>query len=142
MEKVKGTLVVKGLTTLSKVGCLPTEQKVPQPIEVDLEMDVDLEKAAERDSIRDALDYRSVCEVVRGMLESNTYRLLESAAYAIARRLLERFKEIRSVRIEVRKPHPAIPVPLHFAAVSLTLDRSEQLSADEGLPESGQQLRR
>ncbi|GBC98187.1 Dihydroneopterin aldolase [bacterium HR17] len=116
-------LLVKGLTTLSKVGCLPVEQRVPQPIEVDIALQLDLRDAAQTDSIKRALDYRQVCEVVRELLERNSYKLLETAAYDIAQQLLERFPQVQRVRVEVRKPHPPIPVPLQWAGVQVELSR-------------------
>lgn len=116
-------LIVKGLTTLSKVGCLPVEQKVPQPIEVDVALQLDLQTVAQADSIKAALDYRKVCDLVRELLEGNSYRLLETAAYAIATALLERFSQVQKVQVEVRKPHPPIPAPLQWAGVRLELER-------------------
>ncbi|MCS7223941.1 MAG: dihydroneopterin aldolase [Armatimonadetes bacterium] len=125
---MKGLLIVKGLTTLSRVGCLPTEQKVPQPIEVDLELELELGRAAAEDSLRDALDYRRVCDLTRSLLENNSYRLLEAAAFAIAKEVLACFPQVQRVKLQIRKPHPAIPVPLHFAAVSLDLTRQDIVS--------------
>ncbi len=116
-------LIVKGLTTLSKVGCLPVEQSVPQPVEVDVALELDLSEAGKTDSIKVALDYTKVCDLVRGLLEQNTYKLLEGAAYAIATHLLDRFPQVQRVQVEVRKPHPPIPVPLQWAGVRLERKR-------------------
>lgn len=119
-------LIVKGLTTLSRVGCLPVEQRVPQPIEADIALQLDLREAAQTDSIKRALDYTRVCEVVRELLEHNRYKLLEAAAYAIATTLLTTFPQVRRVQVELRKPHPPIPIPLQWAGVRVELSRDEK----------------
>lgn len=118
-------LIVNGLTILSKVGCLPVEQSVPQPIEVDIALEMDLREVGKTDDIKKGVDYRKVCDVVRQILEQNSFKLLESAAYTIASQLLHQFPKVRRVRVEVRKPHPPIPVPLQFASVRVELSRDE-----------------
>ena len=118
-------LMVNGLTVLSKVGCLPVEQSVPQPIEVDIALEMDLREVAKTDDIKKGVDYRKVCDLVRQILEQNSFRLLETAAYAIAVNLLRQFPKVERVRVEVRKPHPPIPVPLQSASVRMELSRDE-----------------
>lgn len=117
--------MVNGLTVLSKVGCLPVEQSVPQPIEVDIALEMDLREVAKTDDIRKGVDYRKVCDLVRQILEQNSFRLLETAAYAIAVNLLRQFPKVERVRVKVRKPHPPIPVPLQSASVRMELSRDE-----------------
>jgi dihydroneopterin aldolase len=118
-------LMVNGLTVLSKVGCLPVEQSVPQPIEVDIALEMDLREVAKNDDIKRGVDYRKVCDLVRQILEQNSFRLLETAAYAIAVNLLKQFPKVERVKVEVRKPHPPIPVPLQSASVRMELSRDE-----------------
>ncbi len=118
-------LMVNGLTVLSKVGCLPVEQSVPQPIEVDIALEMDLREVAKTDDIKRGVDYRKVCDLVRQILEQNSFRLLETAAYAIAINLLKQFPKVERVKVEVRKPHPPIPVPLQSASVRMELSRDE-----------------
>ncbi len=118
-------LIVNGLTILSKVGCLPVEQSVPQPIEVDVALEMDLREVGKTDDIKKGVDYRKVCNAVRKILEQNSFKLLESAAYAIASHLLRQFPIVQRVRVEVRKPHPPIPVPLQSASVRMELSRDE-----------------
>ncbi|WP_456338441.1 dihydroneopterin aldolase [Fervidibacter sacchari] len=125
MPRLGDWLMVNGLTVLSKVGCLPVEQSVPQPIEVDIALEMDLREVAKTDDIRKGVDYRKVCDLVRQILEQNSFRLLETAAYAIAVNLLRQFPKVERVRVEVRKPHPPIPVPLQSASVRMELSRDE-----------------
>lgn len=118
-------LIVNGLTILSKVGCLPVEQSVPQPIEVDIALEMDLREVGKSDDIKKGIDYRKVCDAVRQILEQNSFKLLESAAYTIACHLLSQFPKVQRVIVEVRKPHPPIPVPLQSASVRMELSRDE-----------------
>lgn len=118
-------LSVKGLTVLSKVGCLPVEQSVPQPIEVDITLEMDLKEVGKTDDIKKGVDYRKVCDLVRQVLEQNSFKLMESAAYTIAAQLLTQFQKVQKVQVEVRKPHPPIPVPLNYASVRMELSRDE-----------------
>ncbi|MCC6038522.1 MAG: dihydroneopterin aldolase [Armatimonadetes bacterium] len=125
MLRLGDWLMVNGLTVLSKVGCLPVEQSVPQPIEVDIALEMDLREVAKTDDIKRGVDYRKVCDLVRQILEQNSFRLLETAAYAIAVNLLKQFPKVERVKVEVRKPHPPIPVPLQSASVRMELSRDE-----------------
>ncbi|MFZ8850574.1 dihydroneopterin aldolase [Fervidibacter sp.] len=125
MLRLGDWLMVNGLTVLSKVGCLPVEQSVPQPIEVDIALEMDLREVAKTDDIKRGVDYRKVCDLVRQILEQNSFRLLETAAYEIAVNLLKQFPKVERVKVEVRKPHPPIPVPLQSASVRMELSRDE-----------------
>ncbi len=118
-------LVITGLTILSRVGCLPVEQAVPQPIEVDLALEMDLKSVGQTDDIKQGVDYRKVCDVVRAVLEQNNFRLLETAAFAIGQQVLKRFLKVQRVQVTVRKPHPPIPVPLQSASVQMELTRHD-----------------
>lgn len=125
MPFVPDRLLINGLTILSKIGCLPVEQAVPQPIEVDLVLEIDLKTVGKTDDIKHGVDYRKVCDVVRKVLEQENYRLMESAAYAIALQVLKQFPKVQRVWVEVRKPHPPIPVPLRSASVQMELSRND-----------------
>ncbi len=118
-------LAITGLTILSRVGCLPIEQAVPQPIEVDLVLEMDLKPVGKTDDIRQGVDYRKVCDAVRAVLEQNNFRLLETAAFSIGQRVLELFPKVQRVKVTVRKPHPPIPVPLQSASVQMELTRND-----------------
>jgi len=52
------------------------------------------------------------------------YKLVETAAGAVAEALLDRFRQVRSVRITVHKPHA--PIAASFADIGVTLVRARR----------------
>lgn len=92
------------------VGILDREQKVPQPIEIDLAMELDLHPSGEFDALERSVDYAAVTDQVLFLAANGRFRLIETLALAIARLLLlpPAVKEPRApllaVEISIRKP--------------------------------------
>jgi dihydroneopterin aldolase len=70
------------------VGLYPHERHASQPLRVDLELVLDTENAARRESVHDTADYAATASQVVFLLRSGRFRLLETAAHAIAKLLL------------------------------------------------------
>ena len=106
-------------------GVSEEERALPQPLEVDLVVEADLERAGRTDEVADTIDYGPLIELCRGVVERNSFRLLESIAAAIADRALDR-TTASAVTVRVRKL--AVPVNItrpimDQAAVGLPLTR-------------------
>jgi dihydroneopterin aldolase len=70
---------------------------------VDLELDVDARIAAASDHLRDAVDYKAVCDDIAALVSEQSFRLIETLAEAIARRIMSRFA-VLGLRVRVAKP--------------------------------------
>jgi len=95
-------LALSGIECLCHIGVTEEERRERQKIEVDLELYADLEEAGRTGDLARAIDYRNVCESVRGHLEEGTFHLVEAAARGVLDLLLARFP-VRRARVRVRK---------------------------------------
>jgi dihydroneopterin aldolase len=90
------------IACMVRIGVTEEERREPQRLAVDLELYADLEAAGRSGDLARTIDYRGVCEAVRGRLESGVFHLVEAAARAILDVVLERFPAARAV-VRVRK---------------------------------------
>jgi dihydroneopterin aldolase len=113
---------LKGMRFHTRVGLLPHEQQIPQPLELDLTVWLSLKRVGETDSARNLLDYRQLYDVVAKTVGSSHHRLLEALCEKIAGRVLE-LDEVERVRIAARKPHAPISGPLDYVEVVIERER-------------------
>lgn len=103
-------LRISNLTVDCVVGVYPHERNASQPLQVDVEMCLDTEKAALKESVKATVDYAATTAQLVFLLRSCRFRLLETAAHALARYLLappsagERRGQVESVRVRLTKP--------------------------------------
>jgi dihydroneopterin aldolase len=97
-----------------RVGVLPHERELAQPLELDLTVRL----AA---GVSDVLDYRTLYAIVRQVVEAEPLDYLEVIGTAIADRVLA-LPGAAHVRVAVRKPHVALGGPLAHAEVVVEQD--------------------
>ncbi len=129
MAVVSDRIAVRGMRFLGRHGVTLEERMEPQPIEVDVEMALDLSRPAESDELADTVDYAAVFTTVAGIVEGQSFRLLEALAATIADAILAD-QPVDAVEVRVRKPKA--PLPGAFDTVEVTLRRPSG-----GTPESG-----
>lgn len=100
-----------GLEVFGYHGVLEEERRDGQAFLYDLALTV---REPRDDRIEDAVDYREVAARVREVSDSQSFRLLESLAAAVADALLQSFP-IEAVRVRVRKRPAGLAVE-HAAA--------------------------
>jgi 7,8-dihydroneopterin aldolase/epimerase/oxygenase len=99
-------------------GYYEHEQLQVQRFEVDVELILNLQPAGLEDDLERSVDYALVHAVVRQIVESTTYRLLEALAEAIAHEILAGFPA-EEVGVRVRKPQVDLGGPLDYAGVEI-----------------------
>lgn len=107
-------------------GVLQEENKLGQRYYVDLTLFLDLSSAGRNDRLTDTVDYVSVYETVKAIVEGKAVQLIETLAETIAAQLLEIYTKIDAVQVKVTKPHP--PVGIHFSGVSVEVYRERRMS--------------
>lgn len=90
----------------------------PQPFEVDVELVLNLQPAGVDDDLTKTIDYGRVYAIVRQIVESTSFRLLEAIAEAISHELLIDF-DVTEVGVRIRKPKVQLGGPLDHAAVEV-----------------------
>ena len=103
---MKDCIVVTGIKAEGKHGISSDgERDKPQPFDVDAEVYVDLKPVANADQLDETIDYVTIAQTVRSVIEERSFELLETLADAIATEVLALGAD--SVRIRVRKPRAA-----------------------------------
>ncbi len=120
-------IALRGMRFLGRHGVRLEERLEPQPIEVDLLLQLDLSRPAASDELADAVDYSAAFETVRGIVEGQSFRLVEALAGAIADAILTAFP-VDGLEVRVRKPKAPLPGP--FDTVEVRLTRQRQPPAD------------
>ena len=126
-------IFVSGLVIHAHHGVMEHESKVGQRFLLDLELSIDLKDAAHSDKLVDTVSYSAIVETVSRAFTEQSYRLVETAAGAVADALMGGFGRVDSVRVTVRKPHA--PIAAIFADVGVTLVRcrEDKLGHEPGL---------
>jgi len=115
---VTDRIVLQNIRLQGRHGYYDHELETAQPFEVDVELLMNLQPAGIDDDLEKSIDYGRVFEVVRQIVESTSYRLLEALAEAISHELLAAFPATE-VGVRVRKPKVQLSGPLDFAGVEV-----------------------
>ncbi|HEX9484452.1 MAG TPA: dihydroneopterin aldolase [Gemmatimonadaceae bacterium] len=108
-------IALMGMRFHVRVGVLPHERELPQPLEIDLVV-----RHASREPV---VDYRSLYSAVSETLEADERTYLEPLAEALARRALD-IEGVCWCRIVIRKPNVALAGPLAYAHVAVERSRA------------------
>jgi dihydroneopterin aldolase len=112
-------IVLAGMVFQARHGVLDWEKSTAQRFEVDVELVLDVQPAGLDDDLTRTVDYRAVYRVVRQIVESTTYNLIEALAEAIAHEILAEQPLVDEVVIRVRKPEVRLDGPLDSAGVEI-----------------------
>jgi 7,8-dihydroneopterin aldolase/epimerase/oxygenase len=112
---------ITGLAVHANHGVMQHEAKVGQSFTLDLTLDIDLAEASRSDKLAHTVGYDQVVSVATQAFCTRRYRLVEAAAGAVAAAVLNRFRQVQSVRVTVHKPHA--PIAATFADVGVTVTR-------------------
>jgi dihydroneopterin aldolase len=114
-------IILKGMRFHTRVGVLPHEEQVPQPLHIDLTVWLSLEQPGRTDSLRDTVDYRALHAVVAETVGDSHHRLIEGLCERIATRALT-LPGVGRVEVAARKPHAPVGGPLDHVEVVLERD--------------------
>jgi dihydroneopterin aldolase len=114
-------IFVNGLVLHAYHGVMQHEAKVGQTFGLDLVLNIDLAEASRSDKLKDTVSYDRVVKAASEAFCARRYRLVEAAAGAVADAVLERFPQVRSIRVTVRKPHA--PIAATFNDVGVIIER-------------------
>lgn len=115
-------IVLQNMRFEATHGYYEHEQRTKQPFEVDVELRLDLRPSGIADDLEQTVDYAKVYAVVREVVESRSFRLLEALAEEISRELLAGFA-VAEVEIRIRKPAVDLGGPLDYAGVQIRRPR-------------------
>ena len=112
---------IEGLTFKANHGVFDFETEQGQMFGVNAVLYTDTNKYGASDNLQDATDYGKVCQFIYEFLTEHTYQLLEAACEHVVRELLLAFPLVQGIKFELMKPEA--PIPHHFDAVSVCIER-------------------
>jgi len=115
---VSDRIVLANMQFQGRHGYYEHELLQPQPFEVDVELVLNLQPAGTDDDLAQTIDYGRVYAIVRQIVESTSFRLIEAIAEAISHEILSEF-DVTEVGVRVRKPAVQLGGPLDHTAVEI-----------------------
>jgi 7,8-dihydroneopterin aldolase/epimerase/oxygenase len=112
------SISVTGIALRGRCGVTAEERAVGQSLVVDVLLEPASCSGAETDDLEGTVDYGRVVEVVRSVVESGEFRLLERLATVIADALWDEADLLR-VEVGVAKLVPPVSIPVDAARVEV-----------------------
>ena len=95
-------LEVSALSTMTRIGIHPWEQRIQQQLRLDIKIPLDI--SACKDQLVNTLDYDKLCQCVTSYIETNTFTLIETVAEQVAQLIKTEFF-VKALTLTVSKPH-------------------------------------
>lgn len=99
----KDHIILTGLKVSCIIGIFDWERKQKQDVLIDIKFPTDIHKAARRDLITDAVDYKKIAKTIIAFVEKSRFQLVETLADRLAGLLLAQFG-LREIFLRVSKP--------------------------------------
>jgi len=99
----RDTVFLRGLEVRTVIGVEEWERREAQTVVIDFDASCDASKAAARDDVRDAVNYRSLAKESLAFAAKARFRLVETFAVRLADRLIRRHR-LAWIRLRVAKP--------------------------------------
>lgn len=112
-------IVLANMAFVARHGVNAIEKVEAQRFEVDVELALDVQPAGLDDDLAKTVDYGAVYQVVRQVVESTTFNLIEALAEAIAHEILGGYALVDEVVVRIRKPQVRLDGPLDYAGVEI-----------------------
>lgn len=122
-DRFADRLSLVGMRFSGRHGVHAEEKLAAQRFEVDLVLHADLEPAARQDDLEATVDYGSLFDLVRAIVEGRSFDLIEALAGSIASATLAATDAALVDAVEVRVRKPNAPLDGEFDTVEVALVR-------------------
>lgn len=113
------TIRIHNMSFYGYHGVDASERDLGGRFNVDVEMRLDLLPAGRSDDLDDTVDYKAVYDLVADVQQTQSFRLIEAFAQAVADAILEAF-DIDEVTVRVRKASVPLGGLIDHAEVEIT----------------------
>lgn len=114
-------LILKNMIFYGYHGVYAEERKLGQHIAVDVEMVPEQTDAGTKDNLESTVNYAEVYDLVKGVVETEHFNLIEGMAFTILNQLGETY-QLKNITVRVRKPHPPVGGLVDFAEFEVSKD--------------------
>src|SRR5438552_3756154 len=115
-------ILISAIDCVAAIGVTTEERTIKQRLSIDVEVWTDAARAAQSDSIKDALDYSRVAVLVMQVCGSRDFHLIETLAELLASRILADFPTPQ-VRVLVRKISPVVEPRVSHVSIEIVRSR-------------------
>lgn len=132
---MKGTIILKDYEVVACHGVNPEEKVNPQRFLFTVKVDTDFARAKATDNLDNTVSYSAVKKVVKRVAEGDSFDLIETLAYTVAKSVLLAFPLADSVDVLVKKPDAPMSGTFDYVAVETALKWTEcylALGSNEG----------
>lgn len=112
---------IDNLEIFANHGVYPEEKSEGQFFYVNAVLYTDLRPSGLKDDLTLSTHYGEVSLFIKKCLTEHTFDLIETAAEVTAEKILLAFPLVKSLDLEIRKPHA--PIPMQFESVSVKIHR-------------------
>ena len=115
-------ILIAAIDCVAAIGVTSEERTIRQRLSIDVEIATDTTRAAQADSLKEALDYSKVATQVMEICGSRDFHLIETVAELLAARILAEFPTPQ-VRVLVRKLSPVLEPRVNYVSVEIVRSR-------------------
>ncbi len=109
-------------------GVFKSEKTTSQKFIIDICLYMDLSLPARTDDLKLTIDYSTVYKIIKVIVETQSFNLIEALANAIANKILSSFR-IDEVMVTVKKPNAPIENAI-FSTVAVQISRKKANTND------------
>jgi dihydroneopterin aldolase len=114
-------IFINRLPVRATVGCYPWEQRMPQPLWLDLEIAINCQQSAQTDQLDNTVNYVALKQAVEKWCTENSFQLIETFAHQLAEMLRMTF-QLPWIKLSVTKPG----VVIGTQQVGVTIERGQR----------------
>jgi len=115
-------ILISSIDCVAAIGVTAEERTIKQRLSIDVEVLTDAARAAQTDSLKDAVDYSKVSILVMEVCRSRDFHLIETLAELLASRILADFP-VPQVRVLVRKISPVVEPRVNYVSIEIVRSR-------------------
>ncbi len=112
-------IIINDLETFGYHGVFEEEAFLGQKFIITAVLYLSTRKAGKTDDLQESLDYGVACQLIKKIVKTERYQLIERLAEEIAEQLLLTFSLLQSVEITVKKPWAPVLMSMDTVAVNI-----------------------
>jgi 7,8-dihydroneopterin aldolase/epimerase/oxygenase len=113
-----GKVSLEGIEFHAYHGAYPEESILGNRFTLDLELETDFREAMLNDSLKDTVDYAKLYQLIKARMDVKV-KLLEHLGHRIITDIIQTFPKVKSVRLTLKKHHPALGGIVRYSAVTV-----------------------
>ncbi len=113
-----GRVSLEGIEFHAYHGAYPEESILGNRFTVDLELETDFKQAMLHDELKSTVDYSKLYQLIKARMDVKV-KLLEHLGHMIVTDILEAFPKTKSIKLTLKKHHPALGGLVKHSSVSI-----------------------